>query len=320
MNKYLLLARLYAAQMDPDVQTRLDSAGTAVFARQFEFIEQEITRTEFSPLKSEEFIPYDTSAPAGTQSITHRTITQTGNAGFVDHYADDLPHADIYAEEFTVKVEDLGVAYFWTVRDVQRSAIDPTIRLDAERKQSAIDAMRRKHDQIAAVGSLRHGRDGFINSDLVPIVTAVNGSWTESTTSEDIIEDILKLWTSIPTVTLDVEHPDTLLLPTAVHTLLASKPYSASHPELTVLKWLEKNLDGCKEIGRWERLSTAGTGGGRRMVAYRKGKDVVKYHAPELFAEEPPQRKNLKFVTPCHAQTGFTEVRKPLAVAFMDGI
>src|SRR5690606_18221488 len=107
-NKHVLLARLFASMMDPGVQQRLDSIGTAVFARQFELIEQEITRTEFSPLKSEEFIPYDTSAPAGTQSITHRTVTQTGNADFVDHYADDLPHADIYAEEFTVKVEDLG--------------------------------------------------------------------------------------------------------------------------------------------------------------------------------------------------------------------
>ncbi|HLV69011.1 MAG TPA: major capsid family protein [Polyangiaceae bacterium] len=319
-NKHVLLARLFASMMDPGVQQRLDSIGTAVFARQFELIEQEITRTEFSPLKSEEFIPYDTSAPAGTQSITHRTVTQTGNADFVDHYADDLPHADIYAEEFTVKVEDLGVAYFWTVRDVQRAAIDATIRLDAERKQSAIDGMRRKHDQLAALGSLRHGRTGFVNSDLVPIVSAVNGSWSASTDSEKIIEDILKLWTSIPTVTLDVERPDTLILPTAVHSLLASKPYSENHPEKTILKWLEENLDGCKEIGRWERLSNAGIGGTRRIIAYRKAKDVVKYHAPELFAEEPPQRKNLKFVVPCHAQTGFTEIRKPLAVAYMDGV
>jgi len=320
MNKYMLLARLYAAQMDPDVQTRLDAAGTAVFARQFEFIEQEITRTEFSPLKSEEFIPYDTSVPAGTLSVTHRTITQTGNAGFVDHYADDLPHADIYAEEFTVKVEDLGVQYFWTVRDMQRAAIDPTIRLEPERKQSAIDAMRRKHDHVASVGSLQHGRTGFLNSDLVPLIVSNTLNWTESTSTADIVAAIQKLWTSIPTVTLDVEHPDTLLLPTAIHTLLGSKPYSPNHPELTVLKWLEKNLPGLKTIGRWERLSDAGVGGTRRIVAYRKSKDVVKYIAPELFAEEPPQRKALKFVTPCHAQTGFTDIRKPLAVAYMDGV
>lgn len=319
MNQYLLLARLFAAQMNPDVQLRLDSIGTAAFARQFEFIEQEITRTEFSPLKAEEFIPYDTTPPAGTKSVTHRTVTQTGNAGFVDHYADDLPHADIYAEEFEVKVETLGVAYFWSVGDVQRAAIDPTIRLDAERKQSAIDAMRRKHDQVASIGSLKHGRQGFLNSDLVPIVVATTGNF-ESATTAQIVADIQKLWTSIATVTLDVEHPDTLLLDTATHTHLASMPYSASHPELTVLRWLEKNLDGLKTIGRWERLSTMGVGSTRRMVAYRKGKDVAKYVAPELFAEEPPQRKNLKFVTPCHAATAFTDVRKPLAVAYMDGV
>lgn len=320
MNKYILLARLYASMLDPEIQTRLDSTGTAAFARQFEFVEAEITRTEFSPLKSEEFIPYDTTAAPGTSAITHRTVTQVGNADFVDHYADDLPHADIYAEESTVKVETLGVAYFWTVQDVARAAIDPTIRLDVERKQSAIDAMRRKHDQVAALGSLRHHRKGFLNSDLVPIVAPTNGNWTEATETKKIIADIQKLWSSIPATTLDVEHPDTLLLPTAVYSLLASKPYSDAHPEKTILKWLEENLDGLKRIGRWERLTTAGVGGTRRIVAYKYGKDVVRYHAPQLFAEEPPQRKNLKFVTPCHAETGFTDIRKPLAVAYMDGV
>lgn len=317
---YQFLARLYAQQLDPHIQQRLDSVGgTVAFARQFEFIEQEISRTEFSPLRSEELIYYDTSAPPGTKTITHRTVTQTGNAGFVNHYADDLPHADIFAQENEVPVEVLGVQYFYSTIDLQRVAIDPTIQLDAERKLSAVEAMRRRHDHIAAVGSVRHDRPGFVNSDLIPIVTAITGDW-ETASSEEIINDVISLWSSIASVTMDVEHPDTLVLPTRSYTIIASKPYSPNDSNLTVLKWLEANLDGCKQISRWERLSNAGVGGTRRAIAYRKAKDVLKYHQVEAFAEEPPQRKSLKFVVPCHGQTGFTDIRKPLACAYMDGL
>lgn len=317
--RYLLLARLYGALLPPDAQQRLDATdGTAAFARQFEHVETELARTEFSPLKSEMFIEYDTSAPAGARSITHRTVTQVGNADFVDYYADDLPHADVFTVEDEVKCEPLGVQYFYSVDDVRAAAMDSTFRLDTERKQSAIDAMRRKHDQVAAIGSTKHARTGFINSSAVPTVSVITGTWAAATSAQ-IVADVVKLWASIPAATKDVIQPDTLLLDTASHSLISSKPYGVDS-DMTVLKWLLNNLDGCKKIDRWDRLGTAGAGSTKRMVAYKKSKDVVKYNAPDLFSEEAPQKRNLKIVTPCHAKTGFTEIRKPLGVAYMDGI
>ena len=319
MNPHIFLARLYAASLDPATQMHLDAAdGTAAFARQFEFIESEIVRTEFAPLKSEEFIHYDTSAPAGTKTVTHRTVTEVGQADFVNHYADNLPNADVFTVENEVKVEDLGVEYFYSVQDVQRSAMDPAFRLDAERKLSAINAVRRLHDKTAAEGSTKYGRTGFLNSAAVPIVTAINGTWATAT-SQEIVDDVVALWSSVSAATEDVIDPDTLLLDSVSYGLISSKPYGADS-NFTVLQWLRENLDGVKKIAKWARLKTAGVGDTRRMVAYKYGKDVAKYVAPELFAEEPPQRKSLKIVTPCHGSTGFCDIRKPLGVAYMDGL
>ena len=315
---HLIMARAFAGQFNADTQTRMDSGKVTAFARQFEFIEQEITRTEFAPLKSEQFIPYDNAVPAAAESVTYRMATQVGQADFVDHYADDLPHADVFTEEFTHKVESLGVEYFWDVMEMERAAMDPSFRLDAERKESAIEAMRRKHDAVAAVGSAKHGRTGFLNCSAVPMVTPITGNWANATPLQ-IIADFSKLWTSIITTSKEVIAPTHALLPPALYQLINTKPFS-DNTEITVKKWLLDNIDGLQGIDQWDRLATANAAGtGPRIVAYKRAKDVVKYVVPELFREEPPQRKNLKFKIPCWGRTGFTHVRKPIGIAYMDG-
>ncbi len=320
MNKYIFLARLYAATLDPDTQARLDSVGgSTAFARQFEFIEKELVNTQFAPLKSEELIPYDTSYPAGITSVTHRTVTQSGQADFVNHYADDLPNADVYTQENSVNVEPIGVQYFFSVMDLQRAALDPTFRLDSARKESAMMAIRRKHDEIAAIGSTRYGRTGFINSSAVPIITVITGNWSTTATSQQIVDDLAKLWNSIPVANLDTDKPDTLALDIASHQLISTKAYG-TNSDRTILQYILANFDGLKKVDRWSRLSTAGAGSTKRIIAYKKDPSVAKYCAVEVFAEEPPQRKSLKVVTPCHGQTGFTDIRKPLAIAYMDNV
>lgn len=320
MNMHQLIASAYYQHLDPAVQMRLDAVGgSTAFARQFEFIEQELVRVEFSPLQSEKFIPYDTSYPLGTQLVTHRTVEQVGQADFVDHQADDLPHVDVAAREDSVKVEMLGVQYYFTIDDLNRAAMDPNFRLDVERKQSAIDATRRKHEEIAWIGSTKYSRTGFINSASVPLVTPITGSWTASTSSDLIVADITKLWGSIATATKDAIQPDTLLLPVASYGIIASKAYG-TNSDRTILSYLKDNLDGLKEVGKLSLLDTAGAGSTKRMVAYKKDKTVAKYIAIEVFGEEAPQRRGLKVITPCHGKTGFTDIRKPLGIAYMDGI
>lgn len=315
MTNFVTKAKSFLPFLSEAVQTRCDSIA---FARSFEHIEQELQETEFSPMLAEELIPYDTSAPDGAVAITHRIVTQLGQAEFIDQYADDLPAFDVKAEEFSVKTELLGGHYFWTVEELDRVAMDPTVRLDAERRRSAEENIRRKHDEIAFIGSTELGRTGFLNDANVPLVSPVTGTWSGATTDQ-IIEDIQTLIDSVMNATDDNHRADTLLVGSAEWTIL-NKPYGDAK-DYTLRKWLLENVDGLKEIKRVSRLDLADVAGtGPRLVAYKKDKSVVKYNAVITYRERSPQDSNLKVKVPCYGKTGFTEWRKPLAGAYMDGI
>lgn len=315
MNKrFLQRARTFLPFLSEEVSLRCDSIA---FARAFEYIEKELQETEFEKLKAEQYIDYDTSAPDGADAITHRQITQLGQADWVDHYADDLPAFDVKAGESSVKTETFGGHYFWTVEELDKVAMNPTIRLDAERKKSAQDAMRRWHNKVAAVGSTKHGRTGFVNDANVPLVTPITGTFSSATTDQ-IIADIQKLLAAVEINSGENGKATHLGVDRQTWSIL-NRPYGDGK-DYTLRKWLLENCDDLKEIFQWNVLDTASASSGRRLVAWQKDKAVVKYNAVIVYKERAPQDKNLKVIVPVYAKSGFTEWRKPLYGAYMDGI
>lgn len=306
-------ARFFTPLLSEGARLRCDSIA---FTRSFEHLEREYDRTEFAITKSQKFIPYDTSAPKGARTIKHRIITDLGEADFVDPMADDLPDIDVKGDEFEVETAGLGERYSWSLEELDAIALDPSIRLDVERKRSAREAMDRKHDEIAAIGSAKHGRQGFINSSLVPTVSPITGTWA-SATSDQIIADVLKLIDAPRVATLE-HYPATDLLVGNAAWAILNRP--RANTDTTIREWLLKNVDGLSSIDVWGRLDLANAGGnGPRLIAYHKHPKVLKYHCVNLFEEVAPQYKNLKAVVPCRGKTGFTEIRRPKAIAFMDG-
>lgn len=313
--RHLTYAKTFLPFLAATITMRCDSVA---FARSFEFVEKELQQTEFAPTKSEQFIPYDTSVPAGALTVTHRLVTQVGQADFVDHYADDLPYVDVKAEEFSVDCKLLGEKYMWTVEELENVALDPTIKLDAERKRSAVDAMKRKHDEIAAIGSTKFSKKGFINATVVPFVVPVTGDFGGAATDDQIVADLKKLIDAPRVATKDNNQADTLLVDDATWERI-NRPYG-DDKNTTIRKWLLENVDGLKTIAPWSRLNLADAeGNGPRLIAYKKTKEVVKYFSVVTFRELPPQYRNLKVEVPCTGKTGFTNWRLPLAAAYMDG-
>lgn len=314
---FLNQAKTFLPFLSKHVAQRCDSIA---FARSFEYVEQELQRTEFEPLFEEEHIPYDTSVPDGAQSVTHRTVTQVGQADFVDGYASDLPIVDVEADEFTVKPYLLGEKYQYSVEELDAVAMDPTIRLDAERKESAIEGMRRKHAEVAAIGSSKHGRLGFINSDVVPLVSPTTGDWTTAT-DDQIIADFQKGFYSIENNTLQNHRASHVLLATDLYDRLC-QPYGSDKSH-TLKSWLLDNMkdEGLKEIRKYKRLDLADAGGtGPRAIFYKKDIKVVKYFPVISFRERNPQDVDLHAEVPCYGKSGFTNFRLPQACAYMDGL
>jgi hypothetical protein len=311
--RFLQYAKTFLPFLSAAVAMRCDSIA---FARSFEHIEKELQETEFEKLKSEEIIDYDFSAPDGAASITHRQVTQLGQPDWVNHYAGDLPAFDVEAVEFPVATAIFGGHYFWTVEELDQVAMDPTIRLDAERKKSAQDGMRRWHDKVAAVGSTKHGRLGFVNSDVVPLTTPITGDFANST-DDEVIADIQALLRSVETNSGENAVATHLGVDRGTWARI-NQPYG-DNKNYTIRKWLLENEDALKVIYQWNHLDTADVAGtGPRIVAHRKAKDVVKYNAVIVYKELSPQDKDLKVKVPVYAKTGFTEWRKPLHGAYMD--
>ncbi len=290
---------------------------TAVFARELEWIDTTIQREEFAPLKSEQLIPYHPSGGPGVDLVTYRKITELGRAEFIGNGTTQLPRVDVVGDEYTRSVKNLGVAWAVTVFELLKVATNPTIHLDTERKTAAVNAIRRLHDRTAFEGNADIGWTGFINDPNVPLVTPITGDWANpATTPLQIVADVNKLTWSIFIATKELYEPETLLIPTSLGETL-DQPIG-DNAERTVRKFVLENSAHVKKIETTHYLETASAGNGNRLMAYKRHPDVVRYGANELFAEEPQQAKALELETPCHGRTSGTQIRRPLAIAYMD--
>jgi hypothetical protein len=202
--------------------------------------------------------------------------------------------------------------------DLLRAAESPTVRIDTEKKQAAIEAIARLHEETAALGSAEFGWPGFVNCEDVPLVTPLTGDWlAEGTTPDDILNDILELIYSVKSATLGVIDGDTLAIPLTYEKLFNRRLGDGS--DTTIREWILKNIPQLKTIESWHYLDTADDAGtGPRVVFYRKSKDVLRYFANLMFREQPPQYKDLKIRIPCFGIAGGMSIRKPLGMAYMD--
>lgn len=307
-------AQILRPFLSPEVQQRCDSIG---FARSFEHIEKELERVEYAPLMSEILIPSGSyGASPGHKTVTYRIISQSGSAEYIKGMSNDIPRADVHATEFQVEIEALGVEYAWTVQELDNVAVDPTVRLEVERKKSAVDAVRLKHDEAAAIGSTKLGRTGFLNNALVPVLTA-SGVFS-GLTIDAMIAEIRRLLDAPRIATANNHQADTLVVDDATWERLNGP---RANTDTTVRKWLLENIKNLKNIEVWSRLNLANAAGnGPRIMAYKKDPNVVRYYNVLLMKELAPQARDYEVVIPCYGYTGFTNWRRPKAAAYMDGV
>jgi hypothetical protein len=289
---------------------------TAVFARQLEWIDAELMREEFAPLKAEQLIPFHGAGGPGVNQVTYQKVTELGQAEFIGDGTTKLPRVDVVGTEYTRKVENLGAVYDYTIFNLLNIAANPTIRLDTERKAAALNAIRRLHDRTAFIGNSDLGWTGFVNDANVPLVTAITGDWAGSATPVQIVADINKLTWSIYIATKELYTADTLVIPTTIGEKL-DQPIG-DNADKTVRTFILETSAHVKKIETTHYLETAGASSAPRVVAYRKHPDVVRYGANSLFNEEPPQRVGLKIEVPCYGRSSGTQFRRPLASAYMD--
>lgn len=296
----------------------MDAAESAFFDRQLEFIYTQTYDIKFAELKSRRFVPGSTVANPGATSVTYRQFTEVGRARVGSHSSDKPPRVDVNGVEFNRPVREVEASYGWTVKEVKSAAMAGN-NLNARRASACRRAIERELDEIAAIGAPLHGIPTGALNEAASTADPSGGAWITPAAADTIILEISVMWQGIIDDTLEVETADTLLMPGQEWAHIATTPRSATS-DTTILDFIRKSFPDLTSVEPWYRLSTAGAGGVRRAMMYRRSADVMVNEVTNDFEQLPVQPDGMQFVVNCLASTAGVAVYYPLGVRYLDGI
>lgn len=296
----------------------LDAAESAFFSRQLEFIYSATYDIKFADLKHRMFIPTSGQANPGATTVTYRQFTEVGRARVGSHVSDAPPRVDVQGTEFSRPVRSVEASYGWNVQEVKSAAMAGE-NLNARRASACRRAIERELDEIAAIGAPLHGIATGALNEAASTVDPSAGVWTTPAAADTIIAEVADMWKGIVDDTLEVETADTLLLPGQEWAHIATTPRSTTS-DTTILGFIRNSFPDLTTIETWHRLATAGAGGVRRAMMYRRSPDILANEIPNEFEQLPVQAQGMEFVVNAMARTAGVAVYYPLAVRYLDGI
>lgn len=308
----------------PIFSTNLDADETFFFARELEYVKSKSYDIQFPEMKAFKLIPISTEAGEGAQSITYAQFEEVGMAQIIDSYADDLPRADIRGKEYTTPIKSIGTAYGYSVQEI-RSAIYVGRSLTQRQSNAARRANDQKVNYLAWFGDTNYNLLGLLNNPNIPNVdlpatgTGASPLWTAKT-PDQILLDLNMVTNAIAANTKGVEMPNTLMLPVAQYTLIASTPRS-SVSDTTILEYFIQNNPFITMVDWVPELASVNitTGTGLKssvsvMIAFDRNPDKLTMEIPMPYTQYPPQERNLEFVVPCESRYGGIIIYYPLSL------
>jgi hypothetical protein len=305
-------------------------AALSFMVQQATIIEPQVYRIQYPDIQYPNLIPVDNSGNEWAKSITFFSMDRVGAANWFHHMASDVPLADVTRDKFEQGVEMAAIGYRYTLEEVGQALMIPGYNLTPERADAARRAYEEFMDNIALRGDTSKNFVGLINNPAVSSGSAIadgtgaSALWSAKT-ADQMIRDVNGVLTGVYTASLTVEMADTILLPVDRFTLIAQA--RLTNLDMTAMAWLRLNNVYTQQTGQpltiraVRGLETAGAGSTGRMVAYRRDPQVLKLHLPMPHRFLPVwQTGPLAFDVPGIFRTGGTEIRRPAAVRYLDGI
>ena len=135
-------------------------------------------------------------------------------------------------------------------------------------------------DRIGAFGDASVGTTGFVNNANVPVFVLPNaGAWSGLTPAQ-ILENLNAMAQAVVDQTIEIEEPDTLILPTAEYGLIAATPFLGGDGTETILSVFLRNSPYITAVEQWSKLNGAGAGGLQRAICYKRDPMVLVYNIP----------------------------------------
>lgn len=293
-------------------------------------VEAEVFRTKYEDIQYQDLVDIDTSAGEFAQSIEFYSMDRTGQAKWFNHMSQDVPNADVNMTQHTHSLEMAAIGYQYTTEELGYAQM-LNLPLSTERAASARRAYEEFLDDLVKVGDTQKGMVGLFNDATVDDALVANDGtssgrvWTSKTPIQ-ILRDINEALTSVYAGSGRVEMANTVLLPTAAFTYIATTPMSADS-NMTILDWLMRGNVYTATTGQpltvraVGGLDDAGSSSTGRMVVYRKDPQVVKLHLPVPLRFLAPQGPyGMTYKVPGYFKTGGVEIRLPGAVRYRDNV
>lgn len=304
--------------------SRLDTAENVFFARELEQVRARSYDVLYAERKSRMLIPVDHSVDTGAENITFSTYDRFGVAKIIANYATDFPRADVKGSQSTQQIKGLGASYGYSIQEI-RAAKYANKPLEQRKANAARQSIEDKIDSIAAVGDTLNGLPGLLTLSntgayVVPVGTAGTPDWA-SKTSLEVLKDLNGIVNAMIAATLEVEKPDTIIMPIAQYTDISTRPmFTVGGSDVTILEYFLRNTPYIKQVVSWDKCRAAGTGATDRMVCYRRDPDALCLVIPQEFEAFPPEMRGMMIKIACHARIGGVQVFYPLSVSYGDGI
>lgn len=311
---------------------RFDSveAASVFFARELDDVKAKTYDKLFPELSALSCFPITSDVNEGAETTTYYSYEPTGMAEIINNYATDLPRADVKGESHTANIRSIGDSYGYNVQEMRASRMAGK-SLDARRGAAAKRASDYKINKIAFAGDKAHGLIGIFSEEndipiykLSEVDVPESGKKTEwmYKTADQILEDINGMQKFTDKITMSVEKPDTLALPSFIYMDLATRRIPDT--DITVLSFLKEHAPYLKNFESMAELQDSAkdinTSGKNVAFMYTKSAEKFSLEIPLPFYQYPLQVKGLETEIPCEARTAGLIIYYPLSMLLAYGI
>lgn len=303
--------------------------GLAFLTPQLYRIEAQVYSERSPSFDVNAFFPVDSTGDMWDVGTLVYSMQDFGQAKFLAAEAFDMPFASNKMGQATRDFHLAGIGYEIGVPEMQRAA-QLGRALPADKARAAVKAADRFIYGIGMTGLnpqgvSEKGWTGFVNNATAPnaLVAADGTSGSRLWSAKDgdlILRDINDAITSVETGTGETHIANTLVLPTSAFNYFATKRIGDTGS--TVMAFLQaNNLAGTGlRILKSRALETAGATGTRRMVAYDRDPDVLRFFLPGPHRFYPPFWKStFVYEVAGLMNVGGLDVRLPKAIVYRDG-
>ncbi|RWB31840.1 MAG: DUF2184 domain-containing protein [Mesorhizobium sp.] len=317
--------------MNAHIMQDAQQVAMSFLIRQASLIEPTVYAIRYQDIQYQSLVPVDTSAPEWIQSVTYFSMDSVGQAQWFNGNAHDVPKVEMTREKFETTVSMAAIGYGYNLEELGTAQL-LGMNLSSDKASAARRVAEEKIDSVAFIGDAGKGFLGLVNSTTPTATTApADGTGSATTfaskTPDQILRDINGQLTGIFTGTLGAEIADTILLPYSVLLDLSTRRIDAVN-QTTILEWIERNNIYTRTTGGqlmirgvFGYLDTSGAGATKRMVAYRRSPEVLKFHMPMPFRFLPAwQTGPIKFDVPGIFRLGGVDIRRPKSIRYLDGI